>query len=89
MSDTPPKTHNSDPGGKLGVLVDRVVRLKEEQAAIGEDVNDIFAEAKGNGYDIVAFRQTVKVRMMDSDNRQKWKDQQEQLDVYLMSLGLL
>ena len=73
-------------GDQLKSVIERIERLEEEKAALSADIRDVFAEAKGNGYDVKALRQIVKIRKMDAHER----DEQETiLDTYLRALGML
>lgn len=66
-------------------IIHRIEKLEEEKSAIGDDIRDVFAEAKGNGYDVKALRQILKIRKMDAQER----DEQEHiLDTYLRALGM-
>ena len=77
---------NSLNGGQLRAFVERVERLSEEKKAIADDIKDVFAEAKGHGFDTKIMRKTIKIRAMDRD---KWREEEEILDLYLAALGLL
>ena len=77
---------NSLNGGQLRAFVVRVERLSEEKKAIADDIKDVFAEAKGNGFDTKVMRKAIKIRAMDRD---KWREEEEILDLYLAALGLL
>ncbi len=92
MTKLPPKTHNK-PNRVGGVAVDqlksiigRIERLEEEKAALAADIRDVFAEAKGQGFDVKAIRQIIKIRKLDAQERE---EQQAILDVYLNALGML
>jgi uncharacterized protein (UPF0335 family) len=58
--------HKSPQYKRLKVIADRIFHLTEEANAIKEDIRDIYAEAKGNGYDVAALRQLVKARLKAS-----------------------
>jgi uncharacterized protein (UPF0335 family) len=71
---------------RLKSFVERIEKLEEEKKAIGADIRDVYSEAKGTGFDVKAMRQVVKLRKMDSAER----DEQEQLlDVYKQALGMI
>jgi uncharacterized protein (UPF0335 family) len=71
---------------QLRSVIERIEKLEEEKAAIGADVRDVFAEAKGNGLDVKAIRQLIKLRKMDAGAR----DEQETiLDTYKRAIGML
>ena len=77
---------NSLNSGQLRAFVERVERLSEEKKAIADDIKDVFAEAKGNGFDTKVMRKAIKIRAMDRDKR---REEEEILDLYLAALGLL
>lgn len=71
---------------QLKSIVERVEKLEEEKAGIGSDIKDIYAEAKGNGYDAKAIRKVIALRKKDAAER----DEEEHiLDVYKRALGLI
>lgn len=72
-------------GDQLRTIIERIEKLEEEKAAIGADIREIFAEAKGNGYDTKALRQILKLRKMDESERQ---EQESMLDLYMRALGM-
>ncbi|MEO1242011.1 MAG: DUF2312 domain-containing protein [Pseudomonadota bacterium] len=69
---------------RLRSFIERVERLEEEKTAILNDVKEIYAEAKGEGYDVKILRQVVRIRKMDRAERQ---EQEAILDLYLSALG--
>jgi len=71
---------------QLKAIVERIEKLEEEKKASSDDIRDVYAEAKGNGFDPKALRSIVRMRKMDSDER---REQQEVLDTYLHALGML
>ncbi|MBV8939046.1 MAG: DUF2312 domain-containing protein [Alphaproteobacteria bacterium] len=73
-------------GDQLKSVIERIERLEEEKAALSADIRDVFAEAKGNGYDVKALRQIVKIRKMDAHERY---EQEAVLDTYLRALGMV
>ncbi|MCV6600287.1 MAG: DUF2312 domain-containing protein [Cohaesibacter sp.] len=79
----------SNPGGveadQLRAFVERVERLEEEKKALQDDIKDVFAEAKGNGYDVKVMRQVIRLRKQDSNERQ---EMESLLDLYLHALGM-
>jgi len=70
---------------QLRSFVERVERLEEEKKAISDDIKDIYAEAKGNGYDVKVLRQVVRIRKQDNNTRQ---EMEALLDLYLSALGM-
>lgn len=71
---------------QLKAFIERVERLEEEKKALSDDIKDVFAEAKGNGFDVKALRQVIKIRKQDVDER---KEQEAILETYLHALGML
>jgi uncharacterized protein (UPF0335 family) len=69
---------------RLRSFIERVERLEEEKAAILNDVKEIYAEAKGEGYDVKVLRQVVRIRKMDRADRQ---EQEALLELYLSAIG--
>lgn len=55
---------------QLRQLIERVERLEEEKAALASDIREVYAEAKAHGFDPKIMRHVIKVRAMDSDDRQ-------------------
>ncbi|MCO5071112.1 MAG: DUF2312 domain-containing protein [Rhizobiaceae bacterium] len=71
--------------GQLRSLIERIERMEEEKKTIVEDIKDIYAEAKGNGFDTKAIRTIVKLRKMDQAERE---EQETILDLYKAALGM-
>lgn len=71
---------------QLRAFVERIERLEEEKAALSADIRDIYAEAKGVGFDVKALRQVVRLRKQDASERQQ---QEAILATYMHALGLL
>ena len=71
---------------QLKAIVERIERLEEEKKAISDDIRDVFAEAKGNGFDVKALRSIVRMRKQDVDER---KEQETILETYMHALGML
>lgn len=72
-------------GDQLRAFVERIERLEEEKKAIADDVKDVYAEAKANGYDTKIIRQVVRLRKQEPGERQ---EQEALLDLYLQALGM-
>jgi uncharacterized protein (UPF0335 family) len=70
----------------LKAFVERIERLEEEKKAIADDIRDVYAEAKGNGFDIKALRTIVRMRKQDKDER---VEQETILQTYLVALGMI
>jgi uncharacterized protein (UPF0335 family) len=71
--------------GHLRAFVERIERLEEEKKALADDIKDVYAEAKGNGFDIKIMRKIVSIRKQD---REKRREEEEILDLYLAALGM-
>ena len=70
---------------QLKAFVERIERLENEKKATSDDIRDVYAEAKGTGFDTKALRTIVRLRKLDTDER---REQQEVLDTYLHALGM-
>jgi uncharacterized protein (UPF0335 family) len=71
-------------GDRLRSIVDRIERLEEERKALGNDIKDIYAEAKGAGFDVKVIRRLIKERKQDAD---ELEEQETLLEVYRRALG--
>ncbi|HAU29017.1 MAG TPA: hypothetical protein DCW68_02765 [Rhodospirillaceae bacterium] len=72
-------------GERLKSIIERIERLEEEKRGIASDIKDIYAEAKGVGYDTNIVRQIVRIRKMEQGERM---EQEELIDVYMQALGM-
>ncbi len=70
--------------GHLRAFIERVERLEEEKRAIADDIKEVYAEAKGNGFDPKVMRKVVSLRRMDRDKR---IEEETILELYLNALG--
>ena len=70
---------------QLRQLVMRIERLEEEKKALADDVKEVYAEAKGHGFDVKILRQVIRLRKMD---RADLDEQQSILDLYMGALGM-
>ncbi|MBX9739833.1 MAG: DUF2312 domain-containing protein [Beijerinckiaceae bacterium] len=75
---------NSVDAGHLRAFLERIERLEEEKRAIADDIKEVYAEAKGTGYDVKIMRKIVSIRRMDRDKR---REEEEILELYLAALG--
>ena len=71
--------------GQLRSLIERIERLEEEKTALTSDIREVYAEAKGHGFDIKIMRQVVRMRKLDKADRQ---EQEAVLDLYMSALGM-
>ena len=70
---------------RLRLLIERIERLEEEKKGIGDDINEVYAEAKATGYDAKIMRQIVKLRAMKPDDR---REMEAVLETYKNALGI-
>jgi uncharacterized protein (UPF0335 family) len=70
----------------LKAFVERIERLEEEKKALSDDIRDVYAEAKGTGFDVKALRTVVRLRKQDAEER---REHEAILEVYLQALGML
>lgn len=79
----------SDPGGvaadQLRAFIERIERLEEEKKVISDDIKDVYAEAKGNGYDAKIMRKIVSIRKKQPHERE---EEEAVLDLYMHALGM-
>ncbi len=71
--------------GHLRAFIERIERLEEEKKALSDDIKDVYAEAKGNGFDVKIMRKIVSIRKQDRDKR---REEEEILDLYMAALGI-
>lgn len=86
----PPPEPTVDVGGiaadQLRAFIERIERLEEEKSGIAADIKDVFAEAKGNGFDVKTIRQVLRLRKLEEIDRQ---EQETLLDLYKRALGMV
>ena len=70
---------------QLRSFIERIERLEEERAALSTDIREVYSEAKGTGFDTKAMRAVVRLRKLDTADRQ---EQEAILDLYLSALGM-
>jgi uncharacterized protein (UPF0335 family) len=75
---------NSTAQGQLKSIIERIERLEVEKAEVAEQIKEVFAEAKGNGFDVKILRKVVRLRKQDRAKRQ---EEDAILDLYLSALG--
>ncbi len=86
MSDAPMTDAHGVARDQLRSIVERIERLEEEKKTISDDIKDVYAEAKANGFDTKALRRVVSLRKQDLNER---LEQEAVLDTYLAALGML
>lgn len=72
-------------GDQLRQIIERIERLEEEKQGIADDIKDVFAEAKGNGFDVKVLRQIIKLRKQEPQERNEFE---AILDLYMQALGM-
>lgn len=72
-------------GQRLRSFIERVERLEEEKTALMEDIKEVYAEAKGVGFDAKTMRKIVSLRKMDAEKR---RESDELLDLYKSAIGM-
>ena len=70
---------------QLRLLIERIERLEEEKKGIADDIKDVYAEAKANGYDTKTMRKIVALRKMESHELQ---EQDALIETYRAALGM-
>jgi len=70
---------------QLKSIVERIERLEEEKQALADDIKEVYAEAKANGFDTGTLRRVVRLRKQDAAERQ---EQEALLDLYMNALGM-
>lgn len=87
MTDTATIGHNTAfAKDQLKAVIERIERLEGEKKALGDDIRDIYTEAKGTGFDVKALRTIVRMRKQDADDR---RAQETILETYMHALGML
>lgn len=80
---------DADTGGiaadRLRSIIERVERLEEERKALGDDIKDIFAEAKSAGFEVKVIRQIIRIRKQEPADVE---EQETLLDLYRRALGM-
>lgn len=70
---------------QLRTIVARIERLEEEKAALAADLREVYAEAKGNGFDVKALKSVIRIRKQDENKR---REEEAVLVTYLHALGM-
>ena len=77
-------TINASAQGKLKSLIERIERLEEDRAAVAADLKEVYAEAKGEGFDTKILRKVVRLRKQDTAKRQ---EEEALVDLYRAAIG--
>jgi uncharacterized protein (UPF0335 family) len=72
-------------GDRLKSFIERIERLEEERKTLGDDIREVYSEAKGTGFDVKVMRQIVKIRKMDKNDLD---EQEALLETYMVALGM-
>jgi uncharacterized protein (UPF0335 family) len=75
---------NSTAQTRLKTIIERIERLEEDKAAVANDIKEVFAEAKGEGFDVKILRKVVRLRKQDKAKRQ---EEEALIDLYLAAIG--
>jgi uncharacterized protein (UPF0335 family) len=77
-------TLNSAAQSQLKSIIERIERLEEDKAAVATDLKEVYAEAKGNGFDTKILRKVVRLRKQDKAKR---LEEDALIDLYLSAIG--
>ncbi len=69
----------------IKAFIERIERLEQEKKNTADDIRDVYAEAKGSGFDVKALRTLIRLRKLDTDER---REQEAILDLYMAALGM-
>jgi uncharacterized protein (UPF0335 family) len=86
LSEEITETSQTVAAGQLRAFIERIERLTEEKDSISTDIKEVYAEAKGTGFDTKAIRQIVSMRKKDAAERQ---EEESILDLYKAALGMV
>ncbi|MES0136729.1 DUF2312 domain-containing protein [Mesorhizobium sp. M0016] len=86
MADDITDTSQTVAAGQLRAFIERIERLEEEKKTIADDIKEVFAEAKGTGFDTKAMRSLIRLRKKDQAERQ---EEETILDLYKAALGMV
>jgi uncharacterized protein (UPF0335 family) len=73
-------------GQHLRQFIERIERLEEEKKSIAEDIKEVYAEAKGNGFDTKVMRKVISIRKIEPT---ELEEQETLLDLYKAALGMV
>ena len=75
---------NTTAQGKLKSLIERIERLEEDKAAVSADLKEVYAETKGEGFDVKIVRKVIRLRKQDTAKRQ---EEEALIDLYISAIG--
>ena len=85
MADDITETSQTVAAGQLRAFIERIERLEEEKKTIADDIKEVFAEAKGTGFDTKAMRSIIRLRKKDQAELQ---EEEAIIDLYKAALGM-
>ena len=85
MAKQPTVSTDSVAQDQIRAFIERIERMEEEKKAISDDIKEIYAEAKGNGFDTKVLRQIIRIRKQDHAERM---EQEALLELYMAALGM-
>jgi uncharacterized protein (UPF0335 family) len=85
MAKQPTVSSDSVAQDQIRAFIERIERLEEEKQAIADDIKEVYAEAKGNGFDTKVLRQIIRIRKQDAAERM---EQEALLELYMAALGM-
>ena len=85
MADDITDTSQTVAAGQLRAFIERIERLEEEKKTIADDIKEVYAEAKGTGFDTKAVRTIIRLRKKDQAERQ---EEEAIIDLYKAALGM-
>ena len=85
MADDVTETSQTVAAGQLRAFIERIERLEEEKKTITDDIKEVYAEAKGTGFDTKAVRTIIRLRKKDQAERQ---EEEAIIDLYMAALGM-
>jgi uncharacterized protein (UPF0335 family) len=85
MADDVTDTSQTVAAGQLRAFIERIERLEEEKKTIADDIKEVYAEAKGTGFDTKAVRTIIRLRKKDQAERQ---EEEAIIDLYMAALGM-
>jgi uncharacterized protein (UPF0335 family) len=80
-----PSNSDSVSADQLRAFIERIERMHEEKKGIADDISDIYAEAKGNGFDTKVMKSLIRIRAQDHAERM---EQEALLELYMSALGM-
>jgi uncharacterized protein (UPF0335 family) len=86
MTDTAGFSTESVSAGQLRSIIERVETLEEEKRAVADQIKEVYAEAKGNGFDTKAIRKIVSLRRKDAQERE---EEETVLELYMTAIGMV